>query len=297
VATLYLRSADRGLDPVDTTARHSTELRFVIDSGPRAVVKAAIDGVDVSMLMHANAGFLAMLTHDALYRITGRRVRKEMDFGLGHDLELSPAGRGHVEVGVLDVASALTHNQRIEVFDLPTDNWEGMLGLDWLASTGAIVDFGRARLAVPVDAADRATILGDTADGAGADVVPLTRDAASGRFLCALTLDGNLRSVSRFVASTVGDTIIDIECARRHGIAVGRQIGEEHGPGGSVVAAYRAARPVTFSADGVRLATITPEISDIYAYGDNPRPDSEPVAGYLGADLLSARRGVIDFGS
>lgn len=295
VATLYLRSADDAFDLDATLADGSTPLHVVIDSGLRAVVNASVDGVDVAMLVHANAGFLAMLTHHALYRINGRRVGKEVDFGLGHDLELSRSGRGHTELRMLEVAGAQTPDPRIEVFDLPTVNWDGMLGLDWLASTGAVVDFGRARLAVPADAGARTALLAELDGRAGA--VPLTRDLATGRFLCGLSLDGDAGSVSRFVASTVGDTTIDIACARRHGIEPGEQIGEEHGPGGAVVPAYRARRPVTFSVGGIALATITPEIHDIYAYSGNPRPDEgELVDGCLGADLLAARSGVIDFG-
>ncbi len=295
VATLYLRSADDRPDVDSPLPARSVALRFVVDSGRRAVVDASVDGVDVRMLVHANAGFLAMLTHDTAFRINGRRVVKESDFGLGHDLELSPSGRGHIRVRTLEVADALIVDARIEVFDLPTVNWDGMLGLAWLASTGAVVDFGRARLSIPIDGNARAALLPEV--DAGVSAVPLTRDPETGRFLCALSLNGDPDSCSRFVASTVGETILDIECARRHGIERGEQVGEEHGPGGAVVLAHRASRPVTFSAGGIELTTITPEISDIYAYSDTARPEgSEIVAGYLGADLLAARRGVIDFG-
>lgn len=132
-----MRAADDRLDVNGTPPARSAALRFVIDSGVRAVVDATIDGLDVRMLVHANAGFVAMLTHATVYRISGRRVSKEVDFGLGHDLELSPSGRGHIQLRVLDVAGARTYDPRVEVFDLPTLNWDGMLGLDWLAPAAA----------------------------------------------------------------------------------------------------------------------------------------------------------------
>ena len=186
-------------------------------------------------------------------------------------------------------------DQRIEVFDLPTENWWGMLGVDWLARSGAVVDFGRAQLFVPAAGGERESLQPQAAGGE--DPVPLDRDAQTGRFGCPLSIEPAGRTVGRFVVSTCAGTTLDIEYARRHGIGFGAPVDEEHGPGGAVVATYRAADPVTLCSRGAPLVTVRPEIYDIYAYGQNARPAGHGlIAGYLGADVLAAHRGVVDFG-
>jgi hypothetical protein len=269
-----------------------THIRFVVDSGWRPVVSATIDGIEVPMLLHANAGFLAMLTHDALHRITGRRVRKEREFGLDHDLRLSTSGRGTAEVGVLTVAGRSMFGVRLEIFDLPTTNWEGMLGVHWLAASGAVVDFGSARLTVPRTAAER------PATSSGHDSVDLCQDDATGRFTCLLSVGAGPAAPGRFVVSTVAETTLDVEYARRHGIEFGEPVGEEHGPTGAVIPVYRPTEPVQLRFGDRLLAAVRPSVYDIYAYGDNPRPVGRSgIAGYLGADVLLERRALIDFGS
>src|SRR5580765_5583079 len=121
----------------------------VVDSGPRPIVEAVVEGVRVPMHVHANAGFTVMLTHDALRRINGTSVAKETDFGLDHDLHVSRLGRGSTVLNSLEVAGARLVDVPCAVFQLPTTNWEGMLGVDWLEATGPVVDFGTRTLAFP----------------------------------------------------------------------------------------------------------------------------------------------------
>src|SRR3954467_711045 len=98
MACLWLPATGSDLQTSGNADIPSTPIHFVVDSGWRPVVMATVDDVEVSMLLHANAGFVAMLTHDALLRVAGRRVSKEREFGLGHDLQLSSSGRGHTRV-------------------------------------------------------------------------------------------------------------------------------------------------------------------------------------------------------
>lgn len=270
-----------------------TPLRFVVDSGLRPIVMAVVDGAQVEMLVHANAGFVVMLTHAARLRIAGDTVAKEQDFGLGHDLELSEAGRGHATVGTLTVAGRTIRDVRVEVFDLPTRNWEGMLGVEWLAAAGAVVDFGASRLGVPRGTPDRTS---EPAAGGGVSV-PLIRERTGGRFVANLAPDGADRPSEAFVVSTVAETTIDIACAVRLGLDLGEPVEVEHGPRGDVVPVYRPSVPVAFGFAGRRLFACRVSVYDIYAYGGKPRPaDGPPLAGYLGADVLTEHGAVVDFG-
>jgi hypothetical protein len=267
-------------------------MHFVVDSGWRPVVSASIDGVEVPMLVHANAGFLGMLTHAALHRVTGRRVHKDTDFGLGPDLKLSSAGRGAAEVDSLTVAGHSMRGVRLEVFDLPTTNWEGMLGVDWLAASGAIVDFGSRVLTVPRTPSDRPT------PSLRGRQIPLERDETSGRWTCRLSLlaPSTVPASGRFVVSTVAETALDIAFAARSGIDLGDPVEEEHGPTGAVVPVYRPVQPVALGIRDEVFCAVPPSIYDIYGYGGNPRPpDEECLAGYLGADVLLRTRALVDF--
>jgi hypothetical protein len=186
---------------------------------------------------------------------------------------------------------------RLEVFDLPTTNWEGMLGVDWLAACGAVVDFGHARLTVPGEAAQQTAGSSSYPGFSSCQRVELDRDGTTGRFTCRLSIESAGESPSRFVVNTVAETSLDVGYARLHGIDLGEPVGEEHGPTGAVVPVYRPKKPVTISAGDQLLAVVRPTIYDIYAYGDTPRPAAPLcLAGYLGADVLLERRAVIDFG-
>jgi len=274
-------------------------IHLVVDSGPRGVIDVQVEGVTVPMLVHANAGFTVMLTHDALHRINGTRVDKEYHFGLGADLGLSELGRGSTALRSLTVADSRLNNVRCEVFQLPTTNWEGMLGVGWLATVQPIVDLANRQLFIPT-MSQRADV--DALLGTDATRIDLSRDQTSGRFVLRLsvgpaTQPTATQTTATFVASTVADTILDIEYARRCGIELGPVIGEEHGPTGAVVANYRSAQPVTFHSSGTPIATATPEVHDVYAYSGSERPPGiEAIGGYLGADLLLATGALLDFG-
>jgi hypothetical protein len=227
------------------------------------------------MLVHANAGFTVMLTHDALLRVTGRAVEKETEFGLGHDLQMSPRGRGSTTLRSLEVAGVELTDVPCAVFDLPTTNWEGMLGVDWLAATRPVVDFGSHTLSFA-----RAHRDGER--------LQILFDESLGRYVAELPVDGE---PATFVVNTVADTTLDLGFARNRGYDLVEEVAVEHGPAGAVVLVYRTARPVALGPFGGRELSV----HDTYAYSGAERPVSG-VAGYLGADLLLASRAVIDFG-
>jgi hypothetical protein len=262
-------------------------MRIVVDSGPRAIVEAVVEGVRVPMHVHANAGLTAMLTHDALRRVNGTAVAKETDFGLDQDLHVSQLGRGSTVLSSLEVAGARFTDVACAVFQLPTTNWEGMLGVGWLDAACPIVDFGRRSLAFP-DSEAR----GHLSEGAGR--VELELDTELGRYVGDFLLDGE---AATFVVSTAGETILDLEYARGRDLELTPSVGEEHGPSGAVVPVFRTASPVRLDASCGSLVTAPLQVHDIHAYRGEERPPNGPaIAGYLGADLLLANSAVLDFG-
>jgi len=269
-------------------------VRLVDDSGPRGVIDVEVEGIVVPMLVHANAGFTVMLTHEALARVNGTQVEKESEFGLGADLRVSELGRGTTTLRSLTVAGTRLTAVRCEVFELPTTNWEGMLGVGWLAAVEPVVDLANRRLYLPSSRqrAEAVQLLGP-----GAATVPLSLDRGSGRFVGSVSVDPAGATVARFVASTVAETILDIGYARRHGIELGAVVGEQHGPRGAVIANHRTARPVSFYSAGAMIATLTADVHDVYAYSGAERSSGpDAIAGYLGADLLLTTGAVLDFG-
>ena len=237
------------------------------------------------MLVHANAGFTVMLTHDALRRITGRSVKKETDFGLAHDLRLSSRGRGSTTLRSLEVAGVRLADVSCAVFDLPTTHWEGMLGVGWLAAAKPVVDFGSHVLSFPQARA---------AVGADGDRLEFALDESLGRYVADLLVDG---SRATFVVSTVAGTTLDLGFARRRGLELVEGADVEHGPAGAVVPVYGTTRPVELALPRAPLAALTPAVYDTYAYRGEERPSGvREVAGYLGADVLLATRAVLDFG-
>jgi hypothetical protein len=261
----------------------------VVDSGPRPIVEALVEGVRVPMHVHANAGFTVMLTHDALRRVNGTSVAKETEFGLDHDLHVSRLGRGSTVLSSLEVAGVRLTDVACAVFQLPTTNWEGMLGVDWLEATGPVVDFGALTLAFP-DSEARARFSAES----GRVELELELDSELRRYVGDFRLDGE---PATFVVSTAGGTILDLGYARERGLDLTPPIGEDHGPSGAVVPVFETANPVRLEGPNGALTTASLQVHDIHAYRGVERPaDGPAIAGYLGADVLLANNAALDFG-
>ena len=234
------------------------------------------------MLVHANAGFTVMLTHDAVQRVTGRTVEKESDFGLGHDLRVSTRGRGSTLLRSVDVAGSSMADVPCAVFDLPTTNWEGMLGVGWLAAAQPVVDFGSHRLSFEAPTIDTAY------------TIEFALDEPLGRYVAELDVDGE---PATFVVSTVAETTLDLGFAHARGLELTSPTGVEHGPAGDVVPVHRTAHPVSLAHAGGQFVELALTVYDTYAYRGEERPEgAHAVAGYLGADVLLAVRAILDFG-
>lgn len=239
------------------------------------------------MHVHANAGFTVMLTHDALRRVNGTSAAKETAFGLDHDLHVSELGRGSTVLSSLEVAGVRLTDVPCAVFQLPTTNWEGMLGVDWLDAVRPVVDFGARTLSFP--GSEMRAHLGEASAR-----VELELDTELRRYVGDFLVNGE---PATFVVSTAGGTLLDLEYARERGLDLTPPVGEEHGPAGAVVPVFQTARPVRLEGPNRPLANTSLQVHDIHAYRGEERPQNGPViAGYVGADVLLANNATVDFG-
>src|SRR5262249_46455713 len=156
----------------------------------------------------------------------------------GHDLRVSERGRGSTVLRSLDVAGTCLTDVPSAVFDLPTTNWEGMLGVGWLDAVQPVVDFGSRVLSVP-SSSTRGAIPGDR--------VEFALEETLGRYVVELLVDG---APATFVVSTVADTTLDLGFARSRGLQLSESTGVEHGPAGAVVPVHRTIHPVVIAHPG-----------------------------------------------
>jgi hypothetical protein len=255
------------------------ELTFRQVSGLRPFVTAEVDGLPVSLMVHSNAGFRAMVTHDVAARAGLDLASVEQPrYGIEAVGRLGSRGRT-TAVADLRVGDDLAAGVEIAVFDVPQDEpVDGMLGIGWLRERAVVVDLGAGRLRFGGDAVAGTAMAWD--DGWQAYVVD-TRVGGS---------------PARFVVSTVAGVVVDPAAAARLGLGLGDVVDEDGGPTGTVVQVRPVETPWSVDLDGHARAVPEAMSWDLYAYADRPRPASGGIDGFLGCELLVRERAVVDFG-
>jgi hypothetical protein len=254
------------------------ELTFRQVSGLRPFVAAEVDGHPVSLMVHSNAGFRAMVTHDVAARAGLRLAPVERpDYGIEKVGELGSRGRT-TAVASLRVGNDVAADVEVAVFDVPQDEpVDGMLGVGWLRERGAVVDLGQGRLRFG----------GPPAGGTG-----LGWDEDWQAYVVEATVAG---LPARFVVSTVAGVVVDAVAADRLGLAVGPVVDRDGGPTGTVVEVRPVETSWALDLDGRSRAVAGALSWDVYAYADRPRPSARRIDGFLGGELLVQERAVLDF--
>ena len=255
------------------------ELTFRQVSGLRPFVTAEVDGHPVSLMVHSNAGFRAMVTHDVATR-AGLRLAQERLPGYGIERVGRLGSRGRTTaVASLRVGDDVAADVEIAVFDVPQDEpVDGMLGVGWLRERGAVVDLGRRCLRF---------------DGPPAGGTSLAWYEDWRAYVVDTTVAGR---PARFVVSTVAGVVVDAVAAQRLGLALGPVVDSDGGPTGTVVDVRPVETSWALDLDG-RTRTVAGAASwDVYSYADRQRPSAGPIDGFLGCELLVQERAVVDFG-
>ena len=128
---------------------NGVELTFRQVSGLRPFVTAEVDGLAVRLMVHSNASFRAMVTHDVAARAGLDLAPVERsDYGIEAVGRLGVRGRT-TAVATVRIGDDVAAGVEIAVFDVPQDEpVDGMLGIGWLRERGAVVDLGNGRLRV-----------------------------------------------------------------------------------------------------------------------------------------------------
>lgn len=252
-------------------------------SGTRPFVAALVNRVPVSLMVHSNASFPMMLTHDAAERVGLEMGAVERaDYGIAAVGRLGGRGRASGVARSLAVGDDVAHDVATSVFELPLEDHEepvdGMLGIGWLRARGVVVDLGRRVL----------TPYGDPLVGA-----PLAHHPGWDALVVDTTVNGR---PAQWVVSTVAGVLVDKAAAVRLGLEPGEVAAEDGGPTGTVVSTWHVAGAWAVGLGGRELDVVGAQVSDLYAYADKERVGDEHFAGFLGCDFLLRHGASVDFG-
>jgi hypothetical protein len=255
------------------------ELTFRQVSGLRPFAPGKINGHQVSLMVHSNASFSAMVTHEVAAR-AGLRLApvQRPDYGIVAVGRVGGRGRTSA-VTNLQVGNDLADGVEVAVFDVPQDPpVEGMLGIGWLRDRGVVVDLGRSRLDF---------------GGPPTGRVDLEWDEAWQAYVVATRVRGQ---AARFVVSTVAGVVVDALSSDRLGLTLGPVADQDGGPTGTVVDVRRVESDWAVELDGRSRPVVDASSWDIYAYADRPRPRTDWIDGFLGCEFLLHEGAIVDFG-
>jgi len=254
-------------------------LTFRQVSGLRPFVAAEVGRLPVSLMVHSNAGFRAMVTPDVAARAGLQLAAVEQPgYGIVEVGKLGSRGRTSA-VTSLRVGNDVADAVEIAVFDVPQDEpVDGMLGIGWLRERGTVVDFDRGRL---------------TFDSRPTGGMSLDWDEGWQAYVVATTVAGR---PARFLVSTVAGVVVDSVAAERLGVTLGAVVDSDGGPTGTVVDVQPVVTPWTVELEGLPRTVDSADSWDVYAYADRPRPATGLIDGFLGCELLVREGAVIDFG-
>ena len=256
------------------------ELSFREVSGLRPFVAAQVGGEQVSLMVHSNAGFRAMVTHDVASR-AGLRLGpvERADYGIEAVGRLGARGRT-TAVTSIRVGDDVAPDVEIAVFDVPQDEpVDGMLGIGWLRERGVVLDLRAGRLRF------------DRALAGGMDLV---WDDDWQTYVVETIVAGQ---PARFVVSTVAGVVVDSGSAAHLGLDLGPVVDTDGGPTGTVVDVRPVVSPWSVELDGRSCAVSSAVSWDVYAYAERGRPSSAAIDGFLGCELLVDVGAVVDFGA
>ncbi len=269
--------------------------RVIKDIGSRTAIAAAINGLPVTLEIHANAGFSMQLSHEAAKRGNITNLRHQDEFGIERAGKVSKLGRDTAFVAQLKVGNRLYSHVPVSVFETPSPYNIGMLGLRWLRANRVLLDYQKSEAVLNPQPATgqryQAQLLRN-----GYVAIPLKRDPTDGRYLVPVTIGSVTRPM---VVSTVAGVVFDQAFARLASLPQRATGGTYGGPTGTTGQVYTLAKPATIRLATTSFAVPTASIEDVYAYAAQKRPADAARArgGLLGVDFLAAHQAVVDFGN
>lgn len=273
----------------------SIPFQMVVNSGNRPSVKASINGFPVTLDVHSNAGFYMQISHKAADKGKIGNLVHVDTYGISSTGNVSSLGRDTAFVDKLTVGNVTFTNTPISIFETPSDYNHGMLGLRWITSNHAVVNFKNKTITInPTEQSSKARR--KELRSAGYTAIPMQRSVKDGRYFITVTLNGITQPM---IVSTVANNTLDVEFAKRAKIHLVSTGGTYGGPTGTTGEVFEISGPVDLKAGGISIALQQAQAEDIYAYAAQKRPtdESSQTAGMLAADFLVGNGAVVDFGN
>lgn len=285
LATAYVVSAAYA-------AAGDTVVPFQIEqiSGSRPIVTVRVNDHDYPAIVHSNAGLFLQINHAQAAAVGATQLQHKDSYGIEAPGKVSALGRDTGVVAGLSVGGIADRDVPVSVFEKPVE--VTMLGLDWIAAHGVVVDFANAKIIAPENAESHRR-LGVSLIQSGYSAHAMRRDPADGRYLVTASING---AAAEMIVSTVVDATVDTAYAARAGLHPGRIAGAYGGPSGATGQEFESAEVAVIAIDGWRSQPRKLPIEDTYAYMKAERP-ADARGGMLGADFLIAHHAVVDFGT
>jgi hypothetical protein len=262
-------------------------LRTIEFAGHRYVAEADVGvGKPVRLMIHGNARVFLMVTHEVGERLTGRPVPKLEEYGY------SAKGKGSIDVPWLRIGNRrLTDLRAVPVFDYVPDGKspvQGMVGIPFLKSQRAAVDFSRdvLILGVDVDSVPSAPLL-----ARGYRHVPMTEDA-NGRIVVQMYFPA-LGRVLPITPSTVAEALTLHRPTFAGRLAMTRDSTEsDRSPSRTSPALFHADR-VAFEIAGSAF-NARASLEDFAEYANVPETRLGSL-GMLGYDWMKSHGAILDY--
>lgn len=275
-------------DPGSLRARQVIPLTTVTESGHRYVARVDVGAArDVPLMIHGNSRMYLSLTHAIGERLNGRPVPRVERYGY------SSRGMGYLHVSRIIVRGhAFTPPADVPVFDFREDGagpFQGMLGVPFLTSARAAVDFSRDELLLGVERRshpDARLIV------RGYRVTPITLHGR-GR----ATVDVHFPVLGRFLPitpSTVSTALTLHQPLFAGHVKMDRLPSPDRSPNGTTPDEFTADR-VDFDISGV-LCHSAASFEDFAEYGTTSERELESF-GMLGYDWMKEHAAVVDYGN
>jgi len=273
---------------------------IVAHFGDRPVVEARIDATPIALQVHSGASGTIEITPEAADALGYRDRTPSGRYGIDRSGHLAAAGASRTSLRRLSVgpsvvadAPAFVHALPGAKVELPGAGEAGMLGIGWLRSTRAVVDFERKRIGFADAAADSAGER-ERLVAAGYAALRMVWDEKEACYLIDARLDGH---PARLIVNTVSQGYLDLPSARAAGLKFGGRTGTAGGPGGASVPVHKPLKPVRVQIGGVDYGRIQPPAWDTGAYlSAASKRAGGPIQGALGATFWIAQKASIDFG-
>ncbi len=272
------------------TKAEPVPMRQIVFGGNRYVVDADF-GLEktVPMMVHGNASFYMMLTHDVAEQLNnGEPITKIDDYGY------SEQGRGRINVAEFSVGGHVFNGiENIPVFDWPEEEGkaaQGMLGVDWLQKEKVKIDFVNEQLEIGVAKSD------EPDSNLLENGYKYTRfEISDSEVFMQVYFDALQKEIPITIGTVASDYSLDV-VTFKNALALEATNTRDHSPDNTTPDVYKNTAAIAYSIAGVNfeIPAQRAKFSDFAEYG-NTTHDALPSFGIFGRDWMVRNQAIIDY--